>query len=279
MTAPKSARDLPRECLAAGIAGAIADAILNPSTVLQVRAQISPHMPIAAIARESIASAGGVFSGLWLPGLPAICLRALTYSGFRVGCYPSVRDRLPGDGFASRVVAGSITGAGGAALFAPCEVVRVRMVAGAPYSNTIAAFASIARAESITGLWRGASLFALRAGCFSGAQLATYETCKKKLVAARIIGGESAPLHFAASLLSGVCAQLVAHPFDTLKTLVMHSGSQIRPVLHELVASGAMLSQLYAGLTPALLSRGPMVMIFLPLTEQVRTRVFGLGYI
>ena len=49
---------------------------------------------------------------------------------------------------------------------------------------------------------------------------------------------------------------------------VMHTGSQVRPVLRGLVASGALLTKLYAGLTPALLSRGPMVMLFLPLTDK-----------
>ena len=39
-----------------------------------------------------------------------------------------------------------------------------------------------------------------------------------------------------------------------------------------------LLSALYAGVTPALLSRGPMVMVFLPLTEQIRA-LFGLGYL
>ena len=94
-----------------------------------MRSQLSPGTRLDVLAREAVErGGGGILSGLWLPGLPASCLRALTYSGFRVGCYPAVRDRLPGDGFATRVLAGSLTGAGGAALFAPCEVVRVRMV-------------------------------------------------------------------------------------------------------------------------------------------------------
>ena len=52
-------------------------------------------------------------------------------------------------------------------------------------------------------------------------------------------------------------------------------------VASELTSSGSAvgtLRRVYSGLLPAILSRGPMVMIFLPLVEQIRTRVFGLGY-
>lgn len=281
---------LLRELASAGIAAAIADSVLNPSTVLQVKGQLEPRVSTLQHARRAIAQQGFV-QGLWLPGLTAICLRALTYSGFRVGMYPTVRNSLPDDGgFHTRVLAGSITGGIGGLVFAPIELVRVHMVGPSPFPTTASAFSTIARTDTVPGLWRGASAFALRCTCFSGAQLATYDTCKRWLLTNGVLGPpgvESARTHLAASMISGVCAQLIAHPIDTLKTLVMSGGARaaspgLAAIASELASSGSAvgtLRRVYGGLLPAILSRGPMVMIFLPLVEQIRTRVFGLGYL
>ena len=257
---------------------AIADGLYNPATVLMVRGQLAPAISTWALAREAVEK-DGIFRGLWKPGLYAIFLRALTYSGARVGLYPTVRDSMPGSGFAAKVLAGCITGALGAAAFMPTEVVRVRIVAGRQDVTTLATAAAIFREESLLGLWRGAAPFALRCGCFSGVQLATYETTKCSALSAEIVACEGPKLHLLASLLSGVCAQIVCHPIDTVKTLcvVEAQGSELA-VARGLFAHGG-LGRLYAGLLPALVSRGPMVMTFLPLVELLRARVFGLGYI
>lgn len=273
---------LPRECLAAGIGGAIADALYNPATVLQVRGQVAPQRSTWNLAIDAIRHRG-FFGGLWLPGLTAICMRALTYSGTRVGLYPTVRDALPATGISAKLLAGCTTGMLGAFTFAPWEVLRVRIVAAdgaAAYATTCTAAATIMKEDSVRGFWRGASPFALRAGIFSGVQLAVYDTFKG---AARRAGAqEGLQLHLLASCISGLCAQIMCHPVDTVKTLVVIDASGARrgglEVARVLIASGGM-SRLYAGLLPALASRGPMVMTFLPLVEALRTHVFGLGNI
>lgn len=96
-----------------------------------------------------------------------------------------------------------------------------------------------------------------------------------------MVADEGPSLHLFASLVSGICGQIVAHPLDTLKTLrVVQTGRQTSTleVARELITEGG-VRRLYAGLLPAIVSRGPMVMTFLPLTELMRSRVFGLGYI
>ena len=180
-----SGERLARECAAAGCAAAIADGFFNPSTVLQVRGQLAPSASTWSLARQALDSAG-VIRGLWLPGLQAICMRALTYSGFRVGCYPTMRDALPGNGFGNRVLAGAFTGGVGAFIFAPIELVRVRMVGPKPYASTNSAFGTIVREESLSALWRGAPMFAVRCGCFSGMQLATCIGCTQTCVVSQV---------------------------------------------------------------------------------------------
>ena len=274
---------LPRECLAAGIGAAMADALYNPGTVLQVRGQISPKKRTWDLATDAV-SRQGIIGGLWLPGLIPICLRALTYSGTRVGLYPTVRDALPADGFTAKVLAGCTTGMLGAFVFAPWEVLRVRIVAAdgtnAAYTSTFAAAATIVREDSVRALWRAAPPFALRAGVFSGAQLAVYDTVKGALRVAGV--PESPKLHLLASCASGVCAAIACHPFDTVKTIVVMDGGGARrgmlAVARELFAGGG-IRRLYAGLLPAVAGRAPMAMTFLPLVEALRTRVFLLGNI
>ena len=51
------------------------------STFLLARAAINEH---------------GLMRGLWLPGLEATCYRAFSYTGFRIGLYPTVRDAIVG---------------------------------------------------------------------------------------------------------------------------------------------------------------------------------------
>jgi solute carrier family 25 uncoupling protein 8/9 len=103
----------------------VADTIFNPLEVLKVRRQVamgsvSGSAPVPAstlaLARAAIRERG-VWRGLWHPGLEATVYRAFTYTGFRIGSYPAVRDAIVntgafggGDAVAARVAAGAATG-------------------------------------------------------------------------------------------------------------------------------------------------------------------------
>ena len=83
--------------------------------------------------------------GLWAPGLEATWGRAFSYTGFRIGLYPTVRDAIVGSGalgdgssVAARIAAGATTGAVGSAIFNPIDVVRIRMQV---------------RSEEVFGVW------------------------------------------------------------------------------------------------------------------------------
>eukprot|EP00192_Tetraselmis_astigmatica_P013018 CAMPEP_0117668170 /NCGR_PEP_ID=MMETSP0804-20121206/11390_1 /TAXON_ID=1074897 /ORGANISM="Tetraselmis astigmatica, Strain CCMP880" /LENGTH=385 /DNA_ID=CAMNT_0005476011 /DNA_START=67 /DNA_END=1225 /DNA_ORIENTATION=+ len=292
-TAGQPSFKVAREWAAAGVGCSLADTVFNPLEVLKVRLQTasSAHAPgqvhatpsVASIAREAISKKGFV-SGLLEPGLMATWMRGLSYTGFRIGLYPAVRDQF-GNSIGGRIAAGALTGAIGSALFNPVDIVRIRMQAPVPqYPNTIAAFSAIQHQEGLQGLWRGYSASMLRAAMLSGSQLATYDTTKRALLTGPGSWGfsqDGPALQLTASCVSGLVAQTVTQPADTLKTLVMSqkTDSRQKGVLEMLVATFRRggFRAFYAGYFPALGRQGPVMLVQMPLVEQLR-KVFGLDY-
>tara|TARA_B110000977_G_scaffold161144_1_gene205914 strand:- start:7724 stop:8371 length:648 start_codon:yes stop_codon:yes gene_type:complete len=213
--------------------------------------------------------------------------------------YPTVRVGISGtkifgdsDSFLVRVVAGATTGAVGSAVFNPIDVVRIRMQVS-PVGSTLGVFSQIVKAEGIKGLWRGYGVCMLRAATLSGSQLATYDTVKRSLKDDTMFAHtgistfrEGPALHFAASLLSGIVAQTVTQPADTLKTLVMANNSSAVDVgkkspnavfvAYRLVSQNG-LKSLYRGFWPAAARQGPVMVIQMPMVEQFR-KMLGLEY-
>lgn len=209
-TAPPS-YPMARQVLAAGAGSALTDSIFNPLECVKVRMQISSNTGGGSVGQQQqYRSLGQTLrrilaeEGLWLlwtPGLPATWLRGLTYTGFRVGMYPTIKAALPlrtdgggagggSSGLLGKVVAGATSGVIGAVLFTPTDVVRIRLQGDAGalgadgvlrtglragrrprYRNTAHAFGAIAREEGVLrGLWRGASSNIARASLLSGGQ-------------------------------------------------------------------------------------------------------------
>ena len=287
-----------REWLSASLGCAVADTIFNPLEVLKVRRQVamgargasSGAVPASTLALAKAAiQERGVYRGLWHPGLEATVYRAFSYTGFRIGMYPAVRDAVVetkvfggGDAVAARVVAGAATGSIGSALFNPIDVVRIRMQGPNPHASTAMAFVEIAKRDGVAGLWRGWGVCVLRAATLSGAQLATYDTVKRTLRSADPSSAftEGPMLHFTASLASGIVAQTMTQPADTLKTLVMaQTGASRRGAFataSELLRRSGPAA-LYRGFWPAAARQGPVMVIQMPIVEQFR-RALGLEY-
>ena len=291
-----------REVAAAGVGCAIADSIFNSLEVLKVRAQLSMSAESTlGLARAIIRSEG--LQALALPGLGATQLRAMTYTACRIGGYPEAKRRvvavsgLEPDAFGVRVGAGMLSGAIGSALFTPVDLVRVRLqsqpqaFAHTPAAwRTLSAFVQVARHEGgITALYRGASACVVRGTLLSASQLSTYDASKQMAKRAGLLR-EGPALHICCSLLSGVVAQTVIQPVDTLKTLMMRPPSRgtcshaapgstggLFACAGALVREGGPLA-LYRGYLPALLRQGPVMLVQMPLIEQLRRRVFGVGY-
>ena len=136
--------------------------------------------------------------------------RAFSYTGFRIGLYPTVRNAIvdsgtfgDADSVSCRIAAGATTGAVGSAIFNPIDVVRIRMQGANPYPSTLGAFRAIAAEEGALGLWRGIDVCVARAALLSGSQLATYDTTKRWMKDHGVMS-EGPALHFTASNASFV---------------------------------------------------------------------------
>ena len=350
---------LAKEWLSAGVGCALSDTVFNPLEVLKVRRQIqassnatrsviSNQINTLRLAKSAIQEAdGSILKGLWQPGLLATLMRGLSYTGFRIGLYPTVRDyyvktrtptsargmdRNAHDGeeasmseseqFAVKLLAGATTGAIGSAVFNPIDIVRIRMQSqpyrvmnsnssgGAMmvptgqqpfYPSTIRAFSMIAKEEGVVrGLWRGVGVCVARASLLSGSQLGTYDAAKRYLLVKNNEEDESTTnkstmtttmtttspflftrdgpaLHFTCAFISGVVAQTVTQPVDTLKTLAMSSTNKNSLFLAANVIRERGFFALYNGFWPAAMRQGPVMVLQMPIVEQLR-RLCGLEY-
>lgn len=304
MSAPMRRKGVHWDLFAAGLGASLTDSLLNPLEVVKVKLQ-APGQTLYMSPRhcaKSVLESDGLL-GLWFPGLVATWVRDFTYTAARLGLYPTIRAFYAGQDPAGaaqlwrQLLAGASTGAIASVLFSPVDLVRIRLVidsgrlgpsgvlttglrtgAAPRYSNTFTAFASVARDEGIGSLWRGMSANVLRATTMSAAQLASYDTMKRRAVHHGIQEGPL--LHLAASLGSGFFAQTACQPFDTVRTRVMGGATSHRSVLacirHVWAADG--IRGLYRGYTPGLARQCPVMLVQMPLVEQIRG-FLGMGYI
>mmetsp|Transcript_10101 Transcript_10101/g.32018 ORF Transcript_10101/g.32018 Transcript_10101/m.32018 type:complete len:274 (-) Transcript_10101:30-851(-) len=266
------------EVLASGLGAAVTDTLFNPLEMLKVRVQTSATT--APSAARAVYAKGGLWL-LWSPGLQATWVRSFCVTGLRVGLYPTVKALVGADSLGQKLAAGAATGALSSALANPIDMVRTRLHAqvGLPmrYASTAAAALSIVRGEGGVGsLWRGLGATAARQALLSSGQLASYDGLKQ---AARSAGAtEGTPLHVCCAAASGFIGQLFCMPADVLKVKVLSGdhGSASACLRHTLQHEGA--AGLYRGFLPAVVRQCPVILVQMPLIEQIRC-VAGLGHI
>jgi len=302
--APSPALDV----FAAGCGSAITDTLFNPLELTKVRIQLDHdrrmYRHLGQSASLIVAEEG--LLGFWLPGLPATWLRAYVQTGLRVGLYPtmkasysSVFSDATSDSLLLKVASGATTGAVGAAIGSPVDMVRVklqgesgRIVDGiyttglraghAPrHAHTLRAFRDIAQNEGVAGLWRGVSAAMLRVALLSAAQLSTYDHAKQIALRSGWLA-EGPQLHICCSSLSGFVAQAACMPADVVKTRVQ-SGFGGEASRSPLKCLRAILRHegplgLYRGFSAAAARQVPVMTVQMPIVEQIR-RALGLGYL
>jgi solute carrier family 25 uncoupling protein 8/9 len=278
---------LAKSWLAAGTANALTSALLHPLDRTRVVVQLSPTGPGLFSSLRAQFTHGG-FSALWLPGLSASILREYLYSGPRVGLYVPCRDMLASLGgidpssFLLKIATGVCTGTVSCVISNPVDVVKIRLMQNpSAYSGTLSALPAILGAEGWRGLYKGLAPSTVRGAAITVGQISAYDIAKLELRTG--LGMSEGPaLHVTASLIAGVCAAVLAAPFDTIKSHAMVSSSTGKPqstrdIARGILAQGGPLA-LFRGVLPAYLRQGPHVLICLPLTEQLRGAL-GLKYI
>ena len=244
----------------------------------------------------------GVVRGLMTPGLSASLTRSMLYGAYRVGLYSTFREYLAGNGHSNgnngnkkerevalkhRLMSGMLTGGIGSMLSCPLDVVRTRLQAdsGLIQSNNVYAtglrkgkavryhgmfqtLITIYKHEGLTrGLYRGASVTVARASLLNGAQLASYDTLK------RTLNWDEGPiLHVTCALSSGIIAQTLIMPVDTIKSQMM-LGDGYKSVIQSIQRNGTFW--LFKGWAPACVGQGTIMVLQMPLIEELR-RLLGV---
>lgn len=217
----------------AGISNGCAGMLTNHVDVLKVRMQMAGA---GALGR----SAGVVESGARIlreegwrgfrAGLAPSLLREMSYSGLRMGLYEPTKELLGATDptqtpLALKLLAGAITGATGAIIANPLDLVKVRMQsakgASASYSSVAQSLLRITReGGGIKSLWRGAGPTVQRAALLTGSQVPSYDHAKHYVVDNGFMS-EGYLCHFSCCMFAGVVAAAVTAPFDLAKSRIM----------------------------------------------------------
>ena len=86
---------------------------------------------------------------------------------------------------------------------------------------------------------------------------------------------DAPPLQLACSLASGIIAQSVIMPIDTARSYLMAQPEGGTSAIRSGLAQDGALSFFYRGFRPACLRQGPVMLVQMPIVEQLR-KVFGL---
>jgi len=179
-----------------------------------------------------------------------------------------------------------LSGAVGAAIFNPIDLVKVRMqsCSAAPGSapshggSIYRTIADIYRAGGLPGLWAGTSATVVRAALLTSASLGTYDVIKNDLLAKHLkFETESHTTHLAASLVASVAAVTASNPPDVVKTRVMNESVRRGPLVHagEILRNHGPMGFM-KGWTASYCRIGPHTIISFMLIEEFR-KLSGLS--
>ena len=284
---------------AAGFAGGLSVAIMNPLDTLKVRYQVATEPGAMRGFAGQIIRQEGLWRGLWLPGVNANFWGIGVSSVGRVGCYPYVRDGLLKAVGATEknagvmFVAGLLAGAVGYLVSSPVYQVKTlaQAEAGLLENGVFATGASVGQAPRYASLvqglgtlkrdghlWRGAGALVVRGALLSAGMQVGYDGFKTWAKRRGVL--EDGPvLHGLAACAGGVGAGICATPADVVMTRYQASSTYRSAVgaAADILRKDGVLA-FYRGFTPFVVRLGPVFLISLPLTEQIR-RLAGLGYL
>lgn len=167
------------------------------------------------------------------------------------------------------------------------------------YTGMWSALVTIWREEGLVqGLYRGASVTIARACVLNGVQLASYDTMKHYTInwgqahtdslGSGKLYQEGPLLHVSCALFSGILAQSVIMPIDTVKSHMMlgkgwrdvfhHIGTLLVDTNSKTIHPFRLTKWLYRGYAPACAGQGLIMVLQMPLIEAFR-RALGVAAI
>lgn len=208
--------------VSAGLGNSLSAISTNFADIIKVRQQLQENRTRVGFwtVGKAMAKTEGFKS--FFNGVTATCLRESTYSSIRMGTYETFRDLysnvIPASSFGNKLLSGMTSGAIGAAVSTPTDLMKVRMQAARPtgrppYPNTFIGFARVfqegrTRAEGsgivggVRSLWRGTAPNVVRAAILTASQLGCYDEAKGQFKR-RLGMQEGLQLHFASSFVAG----------------------------------------------------------------------------
>ena len=189
-----------------------------------------------------------------------------------------------------------VSGGIGSFVGTPSELALVRMSADSKlpvdqrrgYTNVVDCIVRIAKEEGFTKLWRGATPTVARATLLSACQLGVTSEVKGKLARSGYFGENGQlyggiPMLFCATLVSSFCANIVANPFDVVK-----SRMQNMPIRADGTAAYSSMADcfvksvrsegpavLMSGFTPAFVKLAPYTVISLTVADKLTQALTG----
>ena len=293
-------------CLAAGVSGGLAVALMNPLDTLKVRYQVSSTSAAMRPFAMEIVAAEGVWGGLYAPGMLANALGIGISSMGRVGCYPYVRDvMLDAAGATEKnaavmFAAGLVAGAAGYLASSPVYQIKTLAQAEAgkidqggllatgasagqrPRFHGVSLASGLSTLRSDGALWRGSGTLMARGALLSAGMQLGYDGCK---TASKKHGAlpEGFALHAVASCAGAFGGCLCSTPADVVMTRYQAAGmggtnkyGGVLACAADTVKADGPLA-LYRGFLPFFVRLCPVFIFSLPLTEQIRA-LMGLGY-
>eukprot|EP01132_Coremiostelium_polycephalum_P009881 gene9881-12122_t len=302
-----------KQFIVSGVAGMIASAITHPVDSLKVRMQLQGELEgtgsTAASSTSTSATAGtstnkprgtlkmishihqteGLFT--LYKGLSASLLRQATYTTTRFGLYGVIKDLLTKENksfpFHKKILVGMISGAGGAIVGTPADVIMVRMQADGNlknpeqrrnYKGAINGLYRITKEEGLFSLWKGCMPNLVRAMFMTAGQIASYDQAKQMMITSGYFQ-DNIKTHLIASTISAFVASLVTSPIDVVKTRIMNSkkssvpgGSIVYKSTWDCFAKtfkSEGVAAFYKGFGPYFLRLGPQTILTFVFVEQL----------
>jgi solute carrier family 25 oxoglutarate transporter 11 len=298
---------LPTRMILSAVSGMGAAVVCHPLDVIRVQMQTS-HFPSTWNAATTIYRNAGLQNGLYA-GISAAFLRQWLYGSCRMGIYSYLLDeqqtknvaagRSKNDiSFANKLGMGCVSGAIGSLVGTPSEVALVRMSADSKmspadrrnYTGVVNCLSRIRSEEGIRMWWRGATPTVARATLLSSASMGVTSQVKGDLIKSGCFGKDGQwaggiPLLFCATLISSFCANVVANPFDVVKSRLQNQAVPTAPgqlpiysgmmdcFAKSIKAEGIMV--VWAGFVPAFVKLAPYSVISLTLVDKLTKAVTG----